>query len=67
MTMKTNALGLGCSLPERSERGSKSMSLIRRTLLKNGKQHSAADATDVGAQGHAAYIIRQTEPRLVRH
>ena len=65
--MKTNALGPGCSLPERFGQGSKSMFRIRKTLLKTGNQHSAVDATAAGAQGHAAYKIRQTEPRLVRH
>ena len=56
MTMKTNALGLGCSLPERFERGSKSMSHIRRTLLKTGNQHSDVDATAVGVQGHQGLL-----------
>jgi hypothetical protein len=67
MMMKTNALGPGCSLSERFGRGSKSMSRIRKTLLKTGNQHSDVDDTPVGAQGHAVYKIRQTKPRLVRH
>ena len=36
-------------------------------ISKDGSQHSDADAIAVGAQGHAANKLCQTEPRFVRH